>query len=128
VWQQLFQALWKTFEFEFGAILRNMREHMTLIQHQVTITQFTEILSAQQLLKLNLEAQKASETQRRQEFVLQWLSAANCEADQETYSMIRRKYPGSGEWLFKIDRFNSWFSPMYCSTHLMWISGIPGAG
>jgi hypothetical protein len=128
VWKQLFHALWKTFEFEFGAILRNMREHMTLIQSQATITQFTEVLRTQEIAKITLESQKEAEVHRRREVVRQWLSAANCEADQETFFNIHQKYPGTGHWLFLNDKFNSWFDPMYCLAHLLWLNGIPGAG
>jgi hypothetical protein len=128
VWQQLFQALWKTFEFEFDAILRNMREHMMLIQSQATITQFTEVLKTQEVALHVLETQKENEIHRRRDVVRNWLAAANCEADQETYASIRRKHPGTGHWLLRNDRFSSWFDPMYCVTHLLWLNGIPGAG
>lgn len=128
MWRQLFQALWKTFEFEFGAILRNMREHMTLIQSQATITQFTEVLRIQEAAKLAMDSQKKAEVQRRREVVRQWLSAANCEADQETFAGIRNGFPRSGQWLLKTNRFVSWFDPLYCQTHLLWLNGIPGAG
>jgi hypothetical protein len=128
VWQQLFQALWKTFEFEFGAILRNMREHMTLIQSQATITQFTEVLRLQETAKLAIESQKEAEAHRRRDVVRQWLSAANCEADQETFAGMRQNYPDTGRWLLRNNRFNSWFDSMYCLTHLLWLNGIPGAG
>lgn len=101
---------------------------MNMIQHQATIAQFTEITGAQQLLKLNMETQKEQESLRRREFVHQWLLAANCEADQETYTKVRKSNPATNDWLFAMDRFNSWYDPMYCSTHLLWLNGIPGAG
>ncbi|KAH7090600.1 hypothetical protein FB567DRAFT_438198 [Paraphoma chrysanthemicola] len=127
MWQQLFQALWKTFEFEFGAILRNMREHMTLIQSQATITQFTEVLRLQETAKLAMERQQEAEAHRRRDVVRQWLCAANCEADQETFAGIRHKYPTTGLWIFQDTRFSNWFDSTYCLTHLLWLNGIPGA-
>ncbi|KAH4106786.1 hypothetical protein HBI82_035170 [Parastagonospora nodorum] len=128
MWRQLFHAIWKTFEFEFGAILRNMREHMTLIQSQATIAQFTEVLRVQELAKVSMENQENAELHRRREVVRQWLSAANYEADQETFFNICQQYPGTGHWLFLDNKFNSWFDSMFCSNHLLWLNGIPGAG
>ncbi|KAH4922495.1 hypothetical protein HBI23_095700 [Parastagonospora nodorum] len=128
MWRQLFHAIWKTFEFEFGAILRNMRGHMTLIQSQATIVQFTEVLRVQELAKASMENQEKAEVHRRREVVRQWLSAANYEADQETFFNIRQQYPGTGHWLLSDNKFNSWFDPMFCSNHLLWLNGIPGAG
>ncbi|KAF2036244.1 hypothetical protein EK21DRAFT_52772 [Setomelanomma holmii] len=127
VWQQLFRALWKTFEVEFGAILRNIRDHMSLVTSQATIAQFTEVLRTVELTKIVLQGQIENEKHRRREIVRQWLSAADCEADQETLASIRHEYPGTGEWLFKNDRFSSWFDSMHCATHQLWINGIPGA-
>lgn len=105
-----------------------MREHMTLIQSQATITQFTEVLRIQEAAKLAMDSQNKAEVQRRREVVRQWLSAANCEADQETFAGIRNEFPRSGQWLLKTNRFVSWFDPLYCQTHLLWLNGIPGAG
>jgi len=105
-----------------------MREHMTLIQSQATITQFTEVLRVQELAKVSMENQAKAEMHRRREVVRQWLSAANYEADQETFFNIRQQYPGTGHWLLFDSKFNSWFDPMFCSNHLLWVNGIPGAG
>jgi hypothetical protein len=127
VWKQLFHALWKTFETDFGAILRNMHEHMVLIQSQATITQYTEVLRSREAAELALESQKEAELHRRREVVRQWLSAANCEADQETFANIRHAYPGTGHWLLTNNHFTTWFDPMYCLSHMLWINGIPGA-
>jgi len=105
-----------------------MREHMILIQSQATITQFTEVLRTQEVAKAALKNQEEAELHRRREVVRQWLSAANCEADQETFANMRKKYPGTGHWLFTHNKFSSWYDPMYCLTHMLWLSGIPGAG
>ncbi|KAI1563089.1 hypothetical protein PtrEW13061_012073 [Pyrenophora tritici-repentis] len=58
----------------------------------------------------------------------QWLVAANCGADQETYARVRQEYPGTGQWFLQKNRFRSWFDPNFCSTPLLWMNGIPGAG
>jgi hypothetical protein len=96
VWRQLFHALWKSFNTDFGDILRNLREHRSLIESQVNITQFAEIMRTQELAKVTLEKQKEEEVLRRRAAVYQWLSAANYETDQETYSKIWHNYPSTG--------------------------------
>jgi hypothetical protein len=128
VWQQLFNALWKSFDAEFAVILRNLREHMALIESQATVAQFAEILATRGLVELGFERQAEEETCRRRVIVHHWLAAANCGADQETYVKIRQGYTASGQWLLQKNRFRSWFDPNFCSAHLLWMSGIPGAG
>jgi hypothetical protein len=160
VWRKLFQALWKSFNAEFSTILRNLRSHRDLIESQITITQFSELVktreSVTEILKkvgdhetqrvndfnlllaenLNIQKQfqdalqtdKDNETQRCRYVTRQWLSAGNYEADQETYSNVRKGYPGTGQWLMEFDKFKAWFNPSSCITPLLWLSGIPGAG
>jgi cell division FtsZ-interacting protein ZapD len=120
--------LWKSFSAEFTAILRNLRAHKELIESQAGLIHFRELIHNQELAKATLERIKVEEIQRQKEIVFQWLSAANCEVDQETYAKVREEYPQSGKWLMSHDRFESWFHPDFCSTPLLWMSGIPGAG
>jgi antirestriction protein len=128
VWQQLFQALWKSFDAEFAAILRNLREHMSLIEAQANVAQFSEIIATRALVELEFERQREDEVRRRRIIVHQWLAAANCGADQETYVKVRQGYTATGQWLLQKNRFRPWFDPNLCSAHLLWMSGIPGAG
>ncbi|KAF2848794.1 hypothetical protein T440DRAFT_490948 [Plenodomus tracheiphilus IPT5] len=127
MWRKIFRALWKSFDADFSAILRNLREHMTLIESQATLAQFNEVCQTREVTNRILESQKTSDTLRRREEVYRWLSAANCEADQETYTRIRQDYQGTTKWLAQKNRFRSWFDPQFCSTHLLWLNGIPGA-
>ena len=125
MWQQFFQALWKSFDAEFAAILRNLREHLVLIEAQATVAQFAEIIATRSLVELGINSQREDEMRRRRVIVHQWLAAANYGADQETYVKIRQ---GTGQWLLQKNRFRSWFDPDFCSTHMLWMNGIPGAG
>jgi hypothetical protein len=128
VWQQLFQALWKSFDTEFAAILRDLREHMALIESQATVAQFSEILATRTLVELKFDREREDEVRKRRMVVHQWLAAANCSADQETYAKVRQENGKTGQWLLRENRFCSWFDPILCSTHLLWMNGIPGAG
>lgn len=128
VWKQLFRALWRSFNTQFGEIIRNLEKHRLLIESQASITQFAEILSTRESTETVLENQRKEEIRKQRELVYQWLSAANYEGDQETYTKTRRAYPGTGKWLLRHNRFHSWFDPDFCSNPLVWLTGIPGAG
>ncbi|EMD96161.1 hypothetical protein COCC4DRAFT_55683 [Bipolaris maydis ATCC 48331] len=128
MWQQLFQALWKSFDTEFAAILRDLREHMALIESQATVAQFSEILATRTLIELQFDRDRENEVRKRRMVVHQWLAAANCGADQEAYAKVRQEHAGTGKWLLQENRFCSWFDPILCSTHMLWMNGIPGAG
>jgi hypothetical protein len=98
VWKQLFHALWKSFNADFAEILRNLREHRSLVESQVNITQFAEIMRTQNIARVALEKQKEEELLRRREVVYQWLSAANFQTDQETYTKVWQSYPSTGAY------------------------------
>jgi len=57
-----------------------------------------------------------------------WLSAYNSTAQQDACLAAKADCPGSGQWLLDDDRFKKWFHPTFCSTPLLWLNGIPGAG
>jgi len=126
VWKQLFHAVWRSFDAEFREILRNLREHRALIESQASIIQYTEIMRTQEIARNNFENQMKEESRRRRDVVLQWLSPAKYEIDQETYT--RARHPGTCQWIFKNNRFQSWFDPIFSSNQLLWLTGIPGAG
>lgn len=135
MWSKLFQALWKTFQIEFDGILRDMAAHKQLIESQVAVTNLKESLKTQLLVQATLDGQRQEEKLRSEEekcrrrgYVYKWLAAANFEADQEAHLSIRQAYPGTGKWLLKDPRFSSWFNSLSCDTHLLWLTGIPGAG
>lgn len=128
MWQQFFKALWKSFDAEFADILRNLRAHMALIEAQATVAQFAEILATRASVEFEFDRSREEEVRRRRVMCHQWLAAANFGADQETYARIRHEYTGTGEWLLQKNRFRSWFDPNFCSTPLLWMNGIPGAG
>ncbi|USP81220.1 hypothetical protein yc1106_08494 [Curvularia clavata] len=120
-------ALWKNFDTEFAAILRNLHAHMELIKSQASVAQFSEILRLRRHIEKELDQQSKDEVYKRRMVVYQWLAAANCRADQEAYAKVRQEFPGSGHWLLQERQFSSWFEPDLCSAHLLWMTGIPGA-
>ncbi|PVH98773.1 hypothetical protein DM02DRAFT_673149 [Periconia macrospinosa] len=128
VWKQLLSAVWKNFDTEFGEILRNLREHRSLIESQASIAQLHEMIRNQEISQTTLNNQKEGENRRRREFCMQWLSPAAYDVDQEAHTKVRLSYPGTGRWLLTNKRFYSWFDRDASSNQLLWMTGIPGAG
>ena len=128
MWRKLFDSLWKSFHTEFSQILCNLRQHRRSLESQATLIQFSEILSAQEKSRTDLNKILESDNHRRRDVVYQWLCAAKTEVDQETYAGVRKEYPETGRWLLEVEDFTAWFDPDFCSNPLLWLSGIPGAG
>ena len=69
-----------------------------------------------------------AEDLRRILAVQTWLSAANATIDQQNGTDVGNENPGTGRWLLTVDKYQSWFNIDLCSTPLLWMNGIPGAG
>lgn len=123
MWKQLFHALWRSFDSDFAAILRNLRAHKDLLESQASLAEFSELIRTQELARQVLDATTHNELHRRRNIVNQWLSTANYLADQETFQNIIRENTTSGKWLLRHNRFRSWFDPLACSTPLLWFVG-----
>lgn len=121
-----FSSVWKTFNRDFEEILRNLREHRTLIESQASIEQTEKITEGLKIHEKSFKTQSDWENKWRREFCIQWLSSAPCAVDQETHARTRSS--GTGRWLLQNQKFLAWFdqnAPLY---HLLWLTGIPGAG
>ncbi|KAF2680111.1 hypothetical protein K458DRAFT_393383 [Lentithecium fluviatile CBS 122367] len=98
MWKQFFHAVWRSFDTEFGSILRNLRIHRELVESQANITEFAELMRNQELTKSILEKQEQEETSGR-----------------------------LGKWLLAVKQFQTWFRQDSYSNQLLWLTGIPGA-
>jgi hypothetical protein len=66
VWKQLFHALRKSFNTEFSATLRNMREYQKLIESQANIAQLEELVRIRETTSTFVEQTKVEEAQSPQ--------------------------------------------------------------
>jgi len=105
-----------------------MRQHKHLIESQASIVEFEEIQKLRKVADAEFQNARDADLDRRRSKVMQWLSPASSETIQEGCEKARSEYPGTGQWLLRDDRFQSWFDPSFCSNPLLWLSGIPGAG
>jgi len=128
VWKKLIHALWRNFQADFGALLKQFQRNQRLIENQAGILHFEESLRTREIADRQLQEFRKAESRRQREVVRSWLASPNVEVDQQSYSSVRNKDPNSGRWILSTSKFLSWFDPDFCSTSLLWINGIPGAG
>ncbi|KAI9779019.1 MAG: hypothetical protein M1816_003779 [Peltula sp. TS41687] len=132
VWKQVFQATWKTFRTEFSGLFMNLQRHGRLLENHANLIQFEQLYQELQIQRTAAEAEicrnKAGEEGQRRLSVWSWLSAARSESDQEKGVDTRKDYPDSGRWLLRSNLMQAWLNPEFCSTPLLWVNGIPGAG
>jgi hypothetical protein len=112
----------------FDHIKQNLERHKLLILESATFTQFQEI----QIIRNNAISAFEKEGKTNEDLyrlvVKQWLSAADCEAQQTRHRQTRSICKHAGSWLLEHATFQQWFNPDDCTNPLLWLSGIPGAG
>jgi hypothetical protein len=124
----LFQATWRDFTPTIEHIKQNMERHRLLVLESANFTQFQEIQSIRNNANNAFEREEKTNEDLRRLVVKQWLSAADWEAQQNRHRSARSICANAGGWLLEHPQFQKWFSPDYCTTPLLWLSGIPGAG
>ena len=105
-----------------------MRRHRHLVESQASIVQFEETLKLRRLAESKFQDLQEEFVRRRWPDVQRWLSAYNSKIQHRLCAKAKADCPGSGQWLLNDIRFKSWFDAIYCSTPLLWLNGIPGAG
>ncbi|KAK7397580.1 hypothetical protein QQX98_013055 [Neonectria punicea] len=127
-WKQLFQATWKGFAFKLEELKDNMRRHGRLVESQASIVQFDETQKQRRLAEISFQGLQNVYFRQRLHDVKQWLSPYNSKLQHDMCAKAKAECPGSGAWLLGDNRFKAWFDPIYCTTPLLWLNGIPGAG
>lgn len=127
-WKQLFSALWKGSLVKLEELKNNMERHRRLIVEQASIAQFQEFQRMRVTAEVKFSELQDEYLRRRWPVVQNWLNAYNSSIHQKACAAARSECPGSGQWLFANARFKRWFDPLFCSTPLFWLKGIPGAG
>lgn len=132
MWKQLFQATWKSFRTQFSGLIANLRRHTLLVESQANLVEFEELFQALERARATAEAEYQRRTEdeerHRQIIVRNWLSAASTDADQEKGLNARKDCPNSGRWLLENQYMQAWFNVEFCTTPMLWLNGIPGAG
>ncbi|KAL5315085.1 hypothetical protein ACEPPN_017736 [Leptodophora sp. 'Broadleaf-Isolate-01'] len=122
---------WQPFEEKFGEIKSSFAHHLDVLMNSAQAIQLGTLNDQFAAIRLGFNA---SETERmriqsneqiseRRQF-LEWVSDINYE---ETFNeIIKKKHPGTGEWLLEHKIFRTWVESPAAS--LLWCHGKPGAG
>jgi hypothetical protein len=127
-WRQVFQAVWKGFTLKLDELKDNMERHRRLVESQASIVQFEESQKARKLAESQFRELQDVFVRRRWSEVQGWLSAYNSKIQHQLCTKAKEECPGSGQWRLTDVRFQKWSDLVYCSTPLLWLNGIPGAG
>lgn len=89
--------------------------------------QLQEAISTRQQVENTFKHDLKVEHDRQHNEVRMWLSGFD-NGDDHSRHRDARIHPASGHWLLTDHRFENWKSLDFCSTPLLWMTGIPGAG
>ncbi|KAI0595286.1 hypothetical protein F4775DRAFT_569708 [Biscogniauxia sp. FL1348] len=128
IWEKVFQAVWSGFLVKLGELKGKMDRHKQLIESQASIAQFHEANRFRDDIRTKFQELQEDFTRRRWPEVHRWLAAYNSKLEQRNCNKAKEDCPGTGQWLLDDHRFKDWYDPIYCSTPLLWLNGIPGAG
>ncbi|KAI9663929.1 MAG: hypothetical protein M1821_007420 [Bathelium mastoideum] len=141
----IWRSLWRRFRSTFENILRQIRKHIDLVEHQSSFAQFelsremhnsTKSIT-ERILQENV-AQRLRETEDREvsdkralakelRDVNQWLNAAMPYSDYE--KALRSLHPETGSWLLALEPFSKWLTATHTDVlSTLWIHGSPGCG
>jgi len=60
--------------------------------------------------------------------VINWLSAADADADQVAFSAARQDIPDTGRWILDHLHIKTWLDRTQSTIPIVWLNGKPGAG
>ncbi|ETS83638.1 hypothetical protein PFICI_05514 [Pestalotiopsis fici W106-1] len=128
VWKQLFRATWKGFNLRLKMIKDNLTRHKHLIESRASLIQFEEVKIIRQQQEQMFQLMDQSAQSNRFCEVMEWLSPFLPDGLQDSYKEISSICPDAGRWLLEHPKVKDWLLPQYCTTPLLWLNGIPGAG
>lgn len=126
-WRQLFRSVWKDFKTRFQNILDDLRRYRSLIETQANLIQIQESQREHSRNRESFSKMEEAERDKRMLSVINWLSPADVDHDQEALVAVRQEHPGSGLWLFANDQVKTWIDPDSSLVPCLWLNGIPGA-
>ena len=80
------------------------------------------------VLSRRAKAESDAEYQRQKQAIQDWLSTVSCEDIHNDLRELRKRFPGTTEWIYQSDPLRRWMSGQSDKAQLFWLSGIPGAG
>ncbi|KAH7389091.1 hypothetical protein BKA64DRAFT_711194 [Cadophora sp. MPI-SDFR-AT-0126] len=122
---------WQPFEDKFGDIEANFTHHVNILRMAAQAQHLGASYSQQEAIRNGFDKaegerkriQTREQIEERKQF-LEWVSDIDYEATFD--EIIKKKHPGTGEWLLTHRTFKYWVNNPAAS--LLWCHGKPGAG
>ncbi|KAK3389796.1 hypothetical protein B0H63DRAFT_104197 [Podospora didyma] len=127
-WKLLFKASWRDLGSGIEHVKESIARSKRLMENQPSFPQFEEVQSIRANAMRAFEQAKLAEEIRQRNAVIQWLSAFDCELEQDRHRKKRSICKDPGRWLINDRQFQNSFNPEYYTSPSLWLRGIPGAG
>ncbi|KAH9216233.1 hypothetical protein DL95DRAFT_522785 [Leptodontidium sp. 2 PMI_412] len=126
-WHLFFDSLWKSFDFRFNGILKNLAHHKQLLHNEaVTIDIVAARQWRSQARELIVQQEKNSQDYYFHDSI-SWLKVADEQHDDKLERLADKRQDGTCEWIFRNSLFQNWKDDVHGELSL-WVKGILGAG
>ncbi|KAH6711796.1 hypothetical protein BKA61DRAFT_693710 [Leptodontidium sp. MPI-SDFR-AT-0119] len=126
-WHLFFDSLWKSFDFRFNGILKNLAHHKQLLHNEaVTIDIVVARQWRSQARELIVQQEKKSQDYYFHDSI-SWLKVADEQHDDKLERLADKRQDGTCEWIFRNSLFQNWKDDVHGELSL-WVKGILGAG
>lgn len=120
----LSKLTWKTFERQFGEIIKSFRDHETLLDKEVSASHMIEAAHSRDMVKADQEA-VAQQAQLNVEIeVFSALSTIDNVSQHERLRSL--KFPNTGSWILEHPEYSQW--QRSATVGGLCAYGIPGSG
>ena len=99
-----------------------------MIENTATLEQIQEARDAQLRSEAAFAAFELEQNHSKRIAVINWLSAADADADQVAFSAARQDIPDTGRWILEHPNIKSWLDRTKSTAPTVWLNGKPGAG
>jgi hypothetical protein len=127
-WKQIFTASWKNFQESFKPVLNDLIRHRELIESTASLERVQEARDAQLRSEAAFAAFELEQNHMKRITVINWLSAADADADHVAFSVARQAIPDTGGWILEHPNIKTWLDRIQTTVPMIWLHGKPGAG
>ncbi|KAL8789346.1 MAG: hypothetical protein Q9195_006873 [Heterodermia aff. obscurata] len=107
---------------------KSLRRHGSLVESQANIIQIQNYQAESVRLQATLTRLEDTDHKEKTLSVLNWLSSADVNLDQENYGAVRDEDPNSALWILHNEKIRTWANIDSALIPCLWLNGIPGAG
>lgn len=125
-WRYFFEAMWPIQKDRIKVVMSHVERHTALMRNEVRLEHIREEHDAR--LRALEHFERTERSNRQQEYNIIKTDVSPTFYDDKLYQIRNQICRGTGKWLLQDDVFLKWLDVANCSTDLLWLHGIPGAG